>query len=266
MLKRTVTGVGIVAVVYLVLYFESVVPIAAALLCAAAVYELCKVTGCGSNRKYLGVIIALATVAVYVPIPYSCEVICISFLGAVMMFMWMMHHMPELQFDRPVKGAMLSFAVVMLMKAIPVLGSMPYGKYYLTIAVTLCFVTDVGAYLVGNSFGRNKLAITISPNKTIEGAIGGIVFAIMSMALIGWGMKCLMGIPVDFVMMLLYTAMAALIAEFGDLAMSAVKRIAGVKDFGDLLPGHGGVLDRFDSHLFVIAFTVLFCSLCGGYL
>lgn len=266
MLKRTVTGVGIVVVVYLVLCFESLITIGAALLCAAVVYELCRVTNCGGNHKYSGVIIALSAAAVFVPIPHSSEVVCIAFLGAVLMFSWMMRHISALRFDCPMKGVMLTFVVVMLIKAIPVLNSMPYGKYYLTIAVTLCFVTDVGAYLGGTAFGKKKLAPSISPNKTVEGALVGVLFAVLSMLLIGWGMTDVKSVPVDFTRLLVYTMMAAVIAMFGDLAMSTVKRIAGVKDFGDLLPGHGGVLDRFDSHLFVIAFTVFFCSLCGGYL
>ena len=66
--------------------------------------------------------------------------------------------------------------------------------------------------------------------------------------------------------MLLYAILAALAGEFGDLAMSSFKRVCGVKDFGKLFPGHGGMLDRFDSQMYAVAFTLLFCTVTGGYL
>ena len=126
---------------------------------------------------------------------------------------------------------------------------------YLLILVG-AWTTDVFAYLTGISFGRHKLIPEISPKKTIEGSVGGSLAGTAAIALtsyligisdIGWGKIIAGGILV------------AIIAQIGDLAMSAIKRQYGIKDFGGVFPGHGGVLDRFDSVLSVSSvMTILF--------
>ena len=269
MLKRTVTGIGIVAVVYLFLWFASVpfvMQLAVTLLTAGSMYELCKATNYNQSNRFAVMTIFLGTVFALIPVKSYDVLMCIAFPLIVLMFAWMMKHLQNLRFDRPIKGIMLMFAAVLLLKAIPEVGKVPCGKYYLTMAVTLCFVTDIGAYLVGCGIGRHKLLPSVSPNKTIEGAVGGILFAVFGMLLGGWYLAVICGFTVNRTALMMYSVLAAIVAEFGDLAMSCVKRIAGIKDFSDIFPGHGGVLDRFDSHLFVIAFTLVFCSLSGGYL
>jgi len=140
------------------------------------------------------------------------------------------------------------------------------GLYYLTFAITLCFVTDIAAYLIGRSLGRHKLIPKVSPNKTIEGSVAGVIFAVLIMLLGGILLERLEGLSVDYVRLGVYALCASVVGQFGDLAMSAVKRACGIKDFGNLFPGHGGILDRFDSHLFSISFTFLFCIHTGGFL
>ncbi len=107
------------------------------------------------------------------------------------------------------------------------------GVPVLMFALLVVWSTDIGAYFCGMKFGKNKLAPHISPNKTIEGAIGGIICAVIVAA------------------MLPLTAVFSVVGQMGDLVQSAYKRHYGVKDSGNILPGHGGILDRFDSLLFV---------------
>lgn len=121
------------------------------------------------------------------------------------------------------------------------------GVPVLMFALLVVWSTDIGAYFCGMKFGKNKLAPHISPNKTIEGAIGGIICAVIVAAvyLLVWPMNY------SLLVMLPLTAVFSVVGQMGDLVQSAYKRHYGVKDSGNILPGHGGILDRFDSLLFV---------------
>jgi phosphatidate cytidylyltransferase len=121
----------------------------------------------------------------------------------------------------------------------------PLGAALLFLAIGACWVTDAAAYLVGRKIGRHKLAPKISPGKTIEGGVAGLVGAVLFVGALGWWV----GLPVWSAALLGGTL--GVVGQLGDLFESWLKRRAGVKDSGALLPGHGGVLDRFDSLLFV---------------
>ena len=123
------------------------------------------------------------------------------------------------------------------------------------------YTSDIGAYLVGSRFGKNKLAPTISPNKTVEGSIGGIVFS--SICSITFGYFLLLDyFPVERLVLL--ALVIPTISQFGDLFFSSIKRLYNKKDFGSLFPGHGGVFDRIDSLIFSLLWMMIFISL--GYL
>lgn len=140
----------------------------------------------------------------------------------------------------------------------------PYGLYYILMVFALAWICDAGAYFTGRALGKHKMVPKISPHKTIEGAVGGLVtnvlFAILltvifvflvyqdaQVSIVGWVVLVLLG---------------SFLGIMGDLSASAIKRQLSIKDFGNLLPGHGGIIDRFDSLLFV-SVTVYFV---GSYL
>lgn len=128
------------------------------------------------------------------------------------------------------------------------------GIALVAYCLMLAWVADGGAYFVGRAFGKHKLAPVISPNKTIEGSVGGFITSmIISLAAAYIYSDVLNYIDGELNILNLFIISAAciLMSMFGDISFSAVKRQYGVKDFGNLLPGHGGVLDRFDSVLFV---------------
>ncbi|WP_099158130.1 phosphatidate cytidylyltransferase [Virgibacillus ndiopensis] len=123
------------------------------------------------------------------------------------------------------------------------------GLNYIFYVLLVIWGTDTGAYFFGRAFGKTKLWPKISPNKTIEGALGGILVA------------CIVGVLFQFaypleeysmLIVILVTILVSIFGQIGDLVESAFKRHYGVKDSGNILPGHGGILDRFDSLLFVL--------------
>lgn len=123
------------------------------------------------------------------------------------------------------------------------------GLKWLTLAFFCTWAADSVAYFAGRAFGKRKLAPDISPKKSVEGAIGGAIATV----LVGWFWGPVIGIaPWQGA---LVACFAFVVSVLGDLAESALKRYTGVKDSGALLPGHGGVLDRFDSSLFVLPFV-----------
>src|SRR5690625_4754030 len=121
------------------------------------------------------------------------------------------------------------------------------GLNYFLFILFLVWATDSGAYFIGKSLGKRKLWPAISPNKTIGGAIGGIVFALFV------GVCFQLIYPFEFSMgyVIFITITISIVGQLGDLVASAIKRHYDIKDFGKLFPGHGGVLDRVDSLLFV---------------
>lgn len=267
MMKRTLTGIVITAVVYFVIAFShipGVILCATAVLSAAAVQEIFHATVKNQKEglKY-GCAIG-AGLLVILPIPQYENMLCILLPVSAAVFGLMMAKQERFAFDKIWKTGLTALPVVLLFKAIPQLRQMEYGLYYLLMAVTLCFVTDVAAYLIGSRFGKHKLIPKVSPNKTWEGFAAGIGASVLTMLLFGrWWVANGLG---SCTHPILYAATASVVGQYGDLAMSAVKRICGVKDFGSVLPGHGGILDRFDSHLFCIAYTLLYCFVFGGYL
>lgn len=128
------------------------------------------------------------------------------------------------------------------------LGQNSAVKILLPFVIT--FSCDSGAYFIGCAIGRHKLAPHVSPNKSIEGSIGGFVCGIVMALIYGLILRAC-HLHVNFAALAIYGFLGSLVCQLGDLAFSAVKRLCGVKDYGNLLPGHGGALDRFDSMTFV---------------
>lgn len=122
------------------------------------------------------------------------------------------------------------------------------GVAYLIFALLIVWVTDSGAYFTGRALGKNKLWPEISPNKTIEGFVGGVVLAVIAAII----MQFIAPFDISWVLLIIVAIISSVFGQMGDLVESAIKRHYDVKDSGNILPGHGGILDRFDSLLFVL--------------
>ena len=113
------------------------------------------------------------------------------------------------------------------------------------------FMSDTGAYFAGRAFGKRKLCPAVSPNKTVEGCVGGFIGSIVGMIVYHLIVKATISLDLGWVMIIVLGIVGSLLGQIGDLSFSVIKREYGIKDYGAIFPGHGGVLDRFDSVLFV---------------
>ncbi|MBR5560627.1 MAG: phosphatidate cytidylyltransferase [Clostridia bacterium] len=156
----------------------------------------------------------------------------------------------------PIFTVLLPFAILLLMIN-SIFGTVP-GVALITLAFSIAYGCDAMAFFGGKTLGRHKLCPTISPNKTVEGGvsglIGGILFSLACRAVFVYGFKMPMpGVPAAIVLGLI----GAFAGQIGDLTASMLKRYSGIKDYGKLFPGHGGIIDRMDSVNFVL--IVIYC-------
>ncbi|MBQ2735647.1 MAG: phosphatidate cytidylyltransferase [Clostridia bacterium] len=159
---------------------------------------------------------------------------------------------------------MTSFYIIAGFNAILILRDFEVGGSYVYLTVFLgAWVTDTFAYFCGILFGRggkHKLIPDVSPKKTVEGSIGGIVFCVLAMLIYGMVINQITDLNANYLVLAVGGLLASIVSQIGDLCMSLIKRTYGIKDYGKLFPGHGGVLDRFDS---VIAVAVVLASFCS---
>ncbi len=133
------------------------------------------------------------------------------------------------------------------------------GKYIFWLVFIGAWVTDTFAYFTGVLFGKHKLIEDVSPKKTIEGSVGGIFFCSLSFVIFGLVVDYVFNCNANLIFLAVSGIIISIISQIGDLIMSVVKRHYGIKDFGKLFPGHGGMLDRFDSVLSVTLGVAMVC-------
>ncbi len=265
---RLVTGVMITAVVGLVLLFshiQVVVSSATALLCIGSAWELHQAV-CGKRVDWITYFCLFAVAgSVILPVSLYSMLLTLLFPLSCLFFGYLMYQVGK--HDRIHTEILLVICLIVsvFFRAIPEIRSMEKGFWLLGITVLAGSLNDIGAYAIGKRFGKHKLAPKISPKKTIEGAVGGTLVSSTVLMLVSYCCEQAGFFQVDYPALAVYLLLATLAGQFGDLAMSVVKRIVGIKDFANILPGHGGLLDRFDSLLFVAPFTYLFCRHFGAF-
>ena len=219
------------------------------LMASIAAYELLFGTGLVKNMR----------LCVYSAVMGFCSVLwcglSISYvwllLGAVvfwiLLFGEMMASQMKLGFDKIALCLCAGIVVPLLLGALVRIRTAEHGKFFILIPFGLAFLSDTGAYFVGLKFGKHKLAPVISPKKTVEGMVGGIAGAVLGMLLYGVILQVFFQFRINYLFALIYGIVGSLAGVFGELCFSVVKRQTGIKDYGNLIPGHGGILDRFDS-------------------
>lgn len=143
----------------------------------------------------------------------------------------------------------MTFYIIYGFSSVLLLRQAPNGGYIYLLVFLSAWLTDTGAYFTGVFFGKHKLIPDVSPKKTVEGAIGGIVTCVLTFIVYGIIVQRIGGLTPDYLRLAVVGAVVSVASMIGDLIASLVKRKYEIKDYGKIFPGHGGVLDRFDSVL-----------------
>lgn len=169
----------------------------------------------------------------------------------IALFAEMMLSQMKLTFDKTAICLAAGLIVPLLFGSVVRIHAGEYGRFFILIPFTMAFLSDTGAYFAGLKFGKHKLAPVISPKKTVEGVVGGVIAAMAGMLIYCLVLQVFFDLQTNYFAALLYGIIGAFGGVFGDLCFSVVKRQTGIKDYGNLIPGHGGILDRFDSMMVV---------------
>lgn len=143
---------------------------------------------------------------------------------------------------------------------IPLLYNANNGKFLIWYMAIAAWGTDTFAYLVGTKIGKHKLT-PISPKKSIEGSIGGIIGTVILSLIYTYILNTTINIGISYIIISGIAIILSVLGQIGDLSASSIKRYVGIKDFGDLIPGHGGMLDRIDSILMIAPFAYFLLTL-----
>ena len=150
--------------------------------------------------------------------------------------------------------------IVGFMIFLPLIIDLQDGKLLVWYALFTAWGTDVFAYLIGKAFGKHKFT-EVSPKKSIEGCVAGIIGAIVFVLVYTYVLNTYMNFNISYLYITVVAIFLSIIGQIGDLSASTIKRYAGIKDFSNLIPGHGGMLDRLDSVIFVAPFAFFFLTI-----
>ena len=218
-------------------------------MCAVAAYELLWTTGYVRQlRLLIYTMIAAACTALwsYLGSPHGWGLAGIIVFCSVL-FGEMLLSKAKLPFSKVALCFAGGLLIPYLLSSIMRLRIMELGQVYVLLPFVMAFMSDTCAYFTGKFLGRHKLAPTISPKKTVEGLFGGLAGAVLGMIIYSLVLMLAFDQRVNFLYAVVYGILGSLASVLGDLTFSVIKRQTGIKDYGKLIPGHGGVLDRFDS-------------------
>lgn len=258
-------AVGITLLVIIILIGEAFSPVVSVLIGIASAF----MTGEYLNaRGLLGVLpLSLVCMAFSVALPIlitTPNIYILLVIYLIALFAVMIAEHKKLSYYNVAFSAFGTLLISFGMSAIPLLcnSRISFAFYFCTI-FALPWMADAGGFFIGAAFGKKKLCPSISPKKTVEGAFGGILFSVISALLLGLIFQFLItpGYKVNFIALVLLGLITAPISILGDLSFSLIKRSLKIKDYGSIFPGHGGMLDRFDSIIFTAPVVFVINSL-----
>ncbi len=255
MKTRIITSVVLVPLLLLMVLVlpEIVTAVAVGLMAALAAYELLYVTGLVKHRRlvaYAAIMAFLVCLWSYFGMEYAWGMLGLLVFWALL-FAEMMHDHIRISFDKLALTMVAGILLPLLLSSIIRIQITRLGRYVVMVPFVMAFLPDTGAYFVGSALGKHKLAPVISPKKTVEGVIGGMLSGMAGMVIYALIVSLACGREVNYLYAVIYGLVGSVVAVFGDLSFSVIKRQTGIKDYGNIFPGHGGILDRFDSVMLV---------------
>ncbi len=272
MKTRIITAVVAILIFVPVLIFSNTIvfPIAVGLLAVMAAWEM--IACIGMKKNLAAVLLSLAaTAAAMVGAAHLSRtpggtdhfeqlLLTFTYVYLFLMLTLSVSSKGRLKVSRALTAAGMIFYIVFGFASILLLRAEPHGGYLYLLIFLSAWVTDTGAYFTGVFFGKHKLIPDVSPKKTVEGAIGGIVFCVLTFVAFGAIVGKISDLTPHYLRLALVGAVVSVVSMIGDLIASLIKRKYGVKDYGWIFPGHGGVMDRFDSVLATAPFLFMFAD------
>lgn len=272
MIKRIVTSIVAFCVLLPVLIFSEtmVFPIAIAVCAAIGCYEMFSCIGLKKNiiltfPVYIAafcmpILKRLITTNGFVKLALCISGIIILYMMGVAVF----QNKTVSVTDVGLSFTACFYIVAAFVGIVYLHDNVEYGKYIYLLTFICAWTTDTFAYFTGRFLGKHKLIPEVSPKKTVEGAVGGIVFCVAATVIFGAVIVNFFNptgsIKANYLILAVSGVFISVVSQLGDLIMSLIKRHYGIKDYGKIFPGHGGILDRFDS---VIAVSIMLTFICA---
>lgn len=253
MIKRTISALIALPLLFIVLYaFPNwAIAVTLGVVIAIAVHEMLYNTGFLRDRFFLVISCIYGFVAplwFYFDLRFSAVAGIFVYIAA--MFVYGLFHHQTITFEKIAGTFFATYMISFFLSAIMKILVMDNGDYMIILPFAASWLTDTSAYFAGRFFGRHKLAPDISPKKTVEGAVGGVFGGALGCMLVALIYQVFFAQTSNYLLFGLIGLICSLAGQIGDLSLSLIKRNFGIKDYGTIMPGHGGVLDRFDSVLF----------------
>jgi len=226
-------------------------------LCCFSVYEIYHAMNFHKDLPLMITTEILAIAICFIKIPHYTFFLTIIYPMVVLFFFTMMITHKKIELYSKIQAIMFLCVILYFYQSLREIRLVNDGFYYLAYAISISVFTDTFAFIWGKLFGKHKMAPTISPHKTWEGSIGGTASCLILVIISAKLLQKYTQITILYQPMVITTIAASILSQMGDLSMSVIKRVCGIKDYGSIFPGHGGVLDRFDSHLFVLPFVLI---------
>ena len=253
MKTRTIVGITAIPLFILLIFFAPLwaFSIAVGLISGGAAWELLR---CVDPKMPVRFRVFASVIALAIPIVYAFvrkgEVMSTAvYILALYIFTELLLSFrteEHVKFETLLQILFAGSIMPILLTSLVRIGVRDNSSVYLLLPLVAAFSSDSGAYFAGSFHGKRKIFPHLSPNKSLEGCIGGLITAIVMMILYGFVLT-LFKYEINFLYLAVYGLFGSAACQFGDLAFSAIKREYGIKDYGKLIPGHGGMLDRFDS-------------------